>query len=58
MCNEDRSLSNEVGAKIYFKIIELYILTERYKISLEDKINESRKFKIKMKVINIYNFLF
>ena len=39
-------------------MIELYILTEKYNLSLQDKVNESKKFKMKMKAINIYNFLF
>ena len=39
-------------------MIELYILTEKYNLSLQDKVNESKKFKMKMKAMNIYNFLF
>ena len=39
-------------------MIELYMLTEKYNISLNDKLQEKKKYKMKMKAINIYNYLF
>jgi hypothetical protein len=38
MNREDRTKKNEMGAKIYFKMVELYILSEKYNISIQDKI--------------------
>ena len=54
----DRSKNNLVGARLYCEVMECYIMTYKYNISVKDILQQNLKYKLIIKRINIYNLLY